>query len=115
MAFQTICTIFRKSLVSVHQPSYLSYHNPLLTSKANCFLFSKGCEEQGFEPLQEDLLEMSTQHGIGAPLGPYIPGEVRTLVDSWCRDHAVTISIRNAAVVYRHLRQHFKENIDQFN
>lgn len=60
-------------------------------------------------------MEMSTQYDIGGQLPPYIPGEIRNMANSWCRDHGVTIDIRNAAVVYRHLRQYFKENLAQFN
>ena len=58
------------------------------------------------------MQQIATQHGLGSPLSDYIPDEVRTVADVWCRDHDVAITIGNATVVYKHLRQYFKDNIN---
>lgn len=63
-------------------------------------------------PSENDLQQIATQHGLGRPLPHYIPDEVRTVANDWCRSHDVAVTIGNAAVVYKHLRQYFKDNIN---
>lgn len=61
---------------------------------------------------ENDLRQIATQHGLGRPLPDYIPDEVRTVANDWCRTNNVTVTIGNAAEVYKHLRQHFNEHLD---
>lgn len=63
-------------------------------------------------PSENDLQQIATQHGLGRPLPDYIPVEVRTVANDWCSNHDVVVTVGNAADVYEHLRQYFKENID---
>ena len=63
-------------------------------------------------PFENDLQQIATQHALGRPLQDYIPDEVRALANEWCRSHNITITVGNASVVYKHLRQYFKNNID---
>ena len=63
-------------------------------------------------PSENDLQQIATQHALGRPLLDCIPDEVQAVANKWCRSHNITITVGNASVVYKHLRQYFKANIN---
>ena len=66
-----------------------------------------GGEEKGFEPSEEDLMEIDRQFELDKPLPP----AVKQICDKWCRDHFVSVNIQNAKNIYLALRSHINNNL----
>lgn len=73
--------------------------------------FIVGGEEKGFEPSDEDLMEIDHQFGLDRPLPPAIPPATKQICDKWCQDNFVSVNIQNANNVYLALRNHINNNL----
>ncbi|XP_074632936.1 uncharacterized protein LOC141891824 isoform X2 [Acropora palmata] len=70
-----------------------------------------GGEEQGFEPCDEDLLEIDRQHNLDVSLPSPVPLEVNLVCDKWRQEHCVEVNHTNVRMVYEDLRQYLNSNV----
>ena len=71
----------------------------------------QGGEEQGFEPCDEDLLEIDRQHNLDVWLPSPVPLEVNLVCDKWRQEHCVEVNHTNVRMVYEDLRQYLNSNV----
>lgn len=70
-----------------------------------------GGEEQGFEPCDQDLLEIDRQHNLDDSLPSPIPLEVKLICDKWCQEHCVEVNNSNVRMVYEDLRRYLTNDV----
>ena len=70
-----------------------------------------GGEEQGFEPCDQDLLEIDRQHNLDDSLPSPILLEVKLICDKWCQEHCVEVNNSNVRMVYEDLRRYLNNNV----
>lgn len=116
MEFPMTCFTFPNSLVGkLHRSTswnifYVVIIWLVIRQTLVLFLVTGG-EEKGFEPSEEDLMEIDRQFELDKPLPPTIPPAVKQICDKWCQDHFVSVNIQNAKNIYLALRSHINNNL----